>query len=523
MGDPQVIVVVFDTGMDMTHPDFAAERLLTGYNAVDQSTDVTPGPDTFGGHGTACAGLVVATGDNREGMVGVCPQCSLLPIKFVGNYGDITGAAEAYYHALSRGAWVTSNSWGVLQEYAQTIDMEPVYQSIRDFVAQARDGKGGVALFCTTNEGRLIGFDELANMPEVMAVGGSDNRDQVVSYSNYGPNMSVVAPTGAPDFNRPQIITTDVQGDGGMSRDGFLWGWSPAGGDINTGWPEPDTTGNYTRYFNGTSASTPIAAGVVALTFSANPDLTGAEAREIVEQTADKVGHLAYDEFRGHNFYYGYGRVNAARAVRAAHLGFRNPPGAQCAENLNCSSGDCRKYTDSAPYGKCWTDCSPLPDGTMCHDLDECTENDTCSEGTCSGTTVNCDDDNPCTLDTCDPATGCIHTKVQGPCNDDDPCTEYDTCKNGICLGSPTYCNDHNPCTDDTCDPAAGCTYTNNQSSCEDGDPCTKNDTCSQGQCLSGNDTCDEGCGCGSPGGSGLILLLLFIPALLRIRSRPQP
>jgi subtilisin family serine protease len=518
LGDPQVIVAVFDTGQDTTHPDFAPERLLTGYNAIDQSTDVTPGPDAFDGHGTACAGLAVATGDNREGVVGVCPQCSLLPIKFRGNYGDITGAAEAYYHALNRGVWVTSNSWAVLQEYTGSVDLAPVRQAIQDFVAQAREGNGGAALFASTNEGRAIGFNELANMPEVMAIGGTDIRDQVVSYSNFGPNLSVVAPTGAPNFNIPQIITTDVQGNGGFSRDGFFWSWSQVGGDFNTGWPEPDTTGNYTRYANGTSASTPIAAGVVALAFSVNPDLTGAEAREIVEKTADKVGGVTYDESRDHNIYYGYGRVNAARAVRAAQFGFRNPPSAQCAENFNCSSDICKKIADSDPYGECWLDCTPLPDGTMCSDVDECTQNDACSNGVCTGAQISCDDNNPCTDDFCDPAEGCIYVNSQIPCDDQNACTENDTCKEGTCTGIPIHCNDYNPCTDDTCDPATGCTYTNNQSFCEDGDACTEGDKCKQGQCTSGSNEC-EGCGCGKQPGS-LSLLLLFAIALLALTRR---
>ena len=77
---------------------------------------------------------------------------------------------------------------------------------------------------------------------------------------------------------------------------------------------------NYTD-FNGTSSSTPIVAGIAGLMLSANPLLTEKEVRNIIKQTADKVGHVPYD--RGHNHRMGFGRVNALKAVNAA-LGASN-------------------------------------------------------------------------------------------------------------------------------------------------------------------------------------------------------
>ncbi|MEC8022637.1 MAG: MYXO-CTERM sorting domain-containing protein, partial [Myxococcota bacterium] len=70
------------------------------------------------------------------------------------------------------------------------------------------------------------------------------------------------------------------------------------------------------------------------------------------------------------------------------------------------------------------------------------------------------------------------------PCDDGDICTQSDTCVTGNCVGSDlTICDDANPCTTDTCDPADGCTFENITGPCDDGDLCTEGDTCSGGAC----------------------------------------
>ncbi len=99
---------------------------------------------------------------------------------------------------------------------------------------------------------------------------------------------------------------------------------------------------------------------------------------------------------------------------------------------------------------------------------------------------ADCDDSNPCTLDTCDPATGqCHSTPVPDgqPCDDNNLCTIGNICQSGVC-GTPVVCNDGNPCTADTCDPATGA-CTSQPLACDDGNPCTT-DSCdpSTGQCV---------------------------------------
>jgi hypothetical protein len=80
-----------------------------------------------------------------------------------------------------------------------------------------------------------------------------------------------------------------------------------------------DAKGNYTATFGGTSSACPGAAGTFALMLAANPQLTLPEVREIVKSSCDKIdaGGGSYDA-NGHSIFYGYGRLNAAKAVQLA-------------------------------------------------------------------------------------------------------------------------------------------------------------------------------------------------------------
>ncbi len=126
-----------------------------------------------------------------------------------------------------------------------------------------------------------------------------------------------------------------------------------------------------------------------------------------------------------------------------------------------------------------------------------------------SGAPVSCDDNNACTSDACDPDEGCIHTNVNNPCSDFDACTIGDKCLGGVCTPSGTLgCDDGNPCTDDSCDPAEGCINAPNQDDCTDGSLCTVGDQCMDGTCVPGpapecddenvctDDLCDPQIGC---------------------------
>lgn len=194
----------------------------------------------------------------------------------------------------------------------------------------------------------------------------------------------------------------------------------------------------------------------------------------------------------------------------------------QCTVNDSCQAGMCVGTTLNCNDGNpCTTDsCSamggclntPTP-GLGCSTGDLCRLNEVClaDAGCGGGTTINCNDGNGCTTDTCEPARGCINTNADGlTCTDSNACTENDTCSGGSCQGSSRACNDGNPCTSDGCNPSTGCTTSNvaNNTPCSDSNACSLGDRCVTGVCTPTgpltcddnnactNDSCDAGVGC---------------------------
>ena len=155
-----------------------------------------------------------------------------------------------------------------------------------------------------------------------------------------------------------------------------------------------------------------------------------------------------------------------------------------CDDGNDCTIDTCAG-TDGCVY-------EPLSEGE-CLDGDACTIADHCEEGVCVGTPVECDDDNPCTEDTCDGLGGCAFSNVVALCDDGDPCTLGDLCQEGICSGSANLtCDDGNSCTDDSCG-ADGCIFEPNEQACDDGNACTTDDACNVSTCLGTQVDCDDG------------------------------
>jgi hypothetical protein len=113
--------------------------------------------------------------------------------------------------------------------------------------------------------------------------------------------------------------------------------------------------------------------------------------------------------------------------------------------------------------------------------------------GKCAKGPGICDDGNPCTIDDCDPAQGCVTTIK--PCGDSDPCT-IDRCdvKTGECVHDPDPCDDGNACTSGTCTPGSGCDFT--ATDCSDGDACTSDGCTPASGCLHAKLNCDDGKSC---------------------------
>ncbi len=169
-------------------------------------------------------------------------------------------------------------------------------------------------------------------------------------------------------------------------------------------------------------------------------------------------------------------------------------PGLGPCERAVCSEGECGRAVSE--------------DGTDCEDGDPCTENGQCVAGQCVGDPVSCDDEERCTVDTCEPGVGCQHQALTGPCEDGDACTQGDECVAGHCQGEAVDCTDTNPCTEDGCDKVDGCFHTAlDGAPCDDGSVCTLDEVCVEGECkgtpldcddhnLCTADTCDAVAGC---------------------------
>jgi slime mold repeat-containing protein len=170
-----------------------------------------------------------------------------------------------------------------------------------------------------------------------------------------------------------------------------------------------------------------------------------------------------------------------------------------CEDDRACITHRCEPSTGACVFGI-------APDGTSCPDTDLCDGTETCFNGVCSaaGSTLGCDDGNPCTVDTCNPVAGCVHAPAADgtACPDADLCDGTELCLAGACTvsGTPVACGDGNSCTTDSCVPATGCNFAPvaDGTPCADGDVCDGAETCSAGVC-SGSGTplrCNDGNPC---------------------------
>jgi hypothetical protein len=157
----------------------------------------------------------------------------------------------------------------------------------------------------------------------------------------------------------------------------------------------------------------------------------------------------------------------------------------------SCEAAPCHSSACDPASGECLA--IPLPDGTYCDDDDFCTTSDRCLEGECQGQAPDCGDGDPCTQDGCDEAGSCFHTALDSiPCEDNDACSEESWCEMGKCVVKAELdCDDDNECTGDSCDPATGCIHEKlSAAPCDDGVPCTGDDQCLDGICLPGEGIC---------------------------------
>ena len=268
-GDEDVIIAILDTGI-ASHMEFG-DRLLPGWNVMNNNGNTN---DVFG-HGTQCAGIAAAQGNNGIGVAGIAWDARLMPVKVLtdGGSGDQVTLANGIQYATDNGASVISMSLQFGQEYVTVTD-------------------------------NAINF-AVSNGTVVMAASG--NFDQgVVTYPAQYDNCICVGSL-SPCNERKSYSSCDGENFWGSNYGADLEFLTP-GVLINT----TTQTGGYTASFNGTSSACPAGAGVAALVMSAAPELTPEVVREILNASCDDLYGAGWDSQSG------WGRLNANTAVSMA-------------------------------------------------------------------------------------------------------------------------------------------------------------------------------------------------------------
>jgi thermitase len=253
-GSSNLIIAILDTGIDATHPDLASQ-MVPGWNIYNNNSDTR---DVYG-HGTAVAGSAAAASNNAIGVASVAWGCRIMPVRI----SDSTGMASE--SAIANGlSWAANHGARVANISYYITGSRTISTAAKSF-----QSKGGVVIAAAGNYGisETIGDD-----PYVITVGATDPSDLLYSWSSRGNNLDVVAPGN---------VYTTMNG-GGYGSGG------------------------------GTSFAAPAVAGVAALILSTNPQLTAQQVQTILKVSADDLGATGWDST------YGYGRLNAGRAVFAS-------------------------------------------------------------------------------------------------------------------------------------------------------------------------------------------------------------
>lgn len=261
-----VKVAVIDTGIDLTHPDLAAKVIAQKPLATASITDKY-------GHGTHVAGIIAANTNNGQGVAGVCPDCQLLIAKAMDDNGQgvSSNIAISITWATDNGAKVINMSEGGGQQS----------QTMQNAVNYAFN-KGVVLVAAAGNDGLNQPFFP-AGLNGVVSVASTGNTDAKSSFSNYGTWVDVAAP-GENIYSSLPTTAFNMQNESALNT-------------------------NY-DYLSGTSMSTPVVSGAIALIWSTPYGTSPTAVIQRLFDTADKIA--------GTGQYWKDGRINVGKAVAPA-------------------------------------------------------------------------------------------------------------------------------------------------------------------------------------------------------------
>jgi len=253
-GSYDVKIAIVDTGIDYNHEDLG-NYVSGGYDWINMDSD--PWDDE--GHGTHCAGIAAAVMDNDIGIAGIA-QVQVMAEKVLDETGSGSywAISQGITHAADQGADVISMSL-TGSSYSATLENACQYAWNAGCILTGAAGNNGIG---------TVGYP--ARFDTVICVGSIDQINMRCSFSNWGPEMELVAPG--------RLVLSTTPGNSYASRD-------------------------------GTSMSTPHVSGVAALVWSNCPSLTNQQVRDQMAGTADDLGSAGWDQE------YGYGRVDAEEAI----------------------------------------------------------------------------------------------------------------------------------------------------------------------------------------------------------------
>ena len=311
---------IVDDGIESAHPDLA-QNMRTDIDIDiidgDQSPEANISADR---HGISVAGLAAARGNNGLGVTGVAYNSGIVGIRLLSgdrNFGDDQEAQAASHRVSAPDSsgqiHVSNNSWGPSDTGTDFEGPGPLMRAALE--NGARNGRGGLGTVYVwaAGNGRCnsdnVNYDGYASSRYTIAVGASGPDERFGYYSEPGASMLVNAPSSAGSCGAGGsvgITTTDRTGNNGY------------------------VSGDYYAGFSGTSASTPIVSGLVALMLHANPGLGWRDVQHILANTADRIdpGDAGWQRNGAGRYFdaaYGFGRVNAGEAVKAA-IGWTNVP-----------------------------------------------------------------------------------------------------------------------------------------------------------------------------------------------------